>query len=425
MKTALNNERIYAFSPSANVVCRVLIPRKVTQEELESGLRDLIKSLPHLNSVFDMDENRAPYLREVGFMMPQIIFMERSNSKFYRKVVQEEERIPFVRRNNPLYRIVVLEDEDTTELLWISHRVLFDEESTKRVCAAFVAHLEGEILPEFSFVLKEESAESLSYFWGLKKKMLLRHFEKHPRDFKELRYREMFNQYYSRHRTKIEEVSFSKEETESLLEYCGNNNVSLDSLINVCFIFAQEKYQNKNNKAFHTVVYGDTLKSRNEFEVGYFKEIAKLEYSYIKRKSLLENVVKFEKLLETFKEDSERLDSSFIHNLPVDLLGDMFAHGDIEEHDYAISSLKKAIYDVRHRHGISYLPLQETSCKGATLFQVLPSLFMNDEKIICSVVCNGCLNVSMQYNRLNTNSKDMREIMNCVVEILKDCSKEA
>lgn len=425
MRTALNNERIYAFSPSANVVCRVLIPRKVTREEFENAVRDLVKALPHLNSIFDMDEERKPYLRDVGFMMPEILFMERLNPKFYRKVVQEEERIPFVRRNNPLYRIVVLEDENTMELLWISHRLLFDEESSKRVCAALVAHLEGEELPEFSFVQKEETEEALSYFWNLKKKMLLRHFEKHPRDFKEIRYREMFNQYYSRHKTKIEEVSFSKEDTKALLTYCKKHGVSIDALINVCFAYAQETCQTRNDKAFHTVVYGDVSRSVRPSELGYFKEIAKLEYAYTKRKSLVENVVRFEKLLEKLKEDSEKLDSSFIHNLPIDLLGDMFAHGDVEEEDYAVSSLKKAIYDVRHRHGMSYLPLHELSCKGCTLFQVLPSIFMNDEKMICSVICNGCLNVTMQYNGLNTNSKDMRSIMNCVVDMLHCCSKEA
>lgn len=423
MRTELNNERIYAYSPSANVVCRVLIPQRFTREQYEVAMRDLIKALPHLNSVFDIDDQRNPYLREVAFMMPEIIYMNRINSKFYRKVVQEEERIPFVRRNNPLYRIVVLEDEEKSELLWISHRLLLDEESTKRVCSAFVSHLQGEELPEFSFVSGHEVSESLNYYWSFKKKRLLHYFEKHQHEFKEIRYREMFMDYYSKHRTKIEEISFTQEDTKDLLMYCKEANVSLDALINVCFACAQEKHENKNNKAFHTIVWGDTSKSIEETELGYFKDIAKLEFTYANRKSLKDNVIRFENLVSKLKQSSEIHESSFIHNLPVDLLGDMFALGDSNQEDYAVSSLKKAIYDVKHRHGMAYLPLQATTCKGCELFQVLPSLFLNDEKMVCSVICNDCLNITMQYNRMNTNSKDMREIMNCVVAMLSNCCK--
>lgn len=421
MNKELSNERIYAFSPSANVTIHVLVPKLFTHEYFEECVSKLVRDIPHLNSVYDIDEERKPYLREVGFMMPQILYVQRKSRKTYRKTIQEEERIPFVRRNNPLYRIVVLEDENYTEILWISHRMLFDEESAKRVCASFVRLLQQETTAELEMTNNAEVNESLGRYWNLKKKFVLHWFEKHYHEVKEMQYRDMFMHYYANHRTKVEEVTFTKEQTRALQAFCENYQLPLEAIILACFLCAQQKYENKDTKAFHMVDYQDTSKSKSERELGYFKEMVTVELSYVARKSLVENAQHLYKVISKKKQERELHFSALIHNLPIDLLADMYAEGGNEESNLAISMLKKEIYDGKRRHGLAYLPLHDLDCEGAEIFTVLPSINMSDEKIITSLICNGCLNITMQYNRMNTNRKDMRELMNHAILMLTDC----
>lgn len=417
----LNDERIYAFSPSANVVVRAIIPQHFSQEHWEDTVKELVKKLPYLNSVYMVDEERKAHLRELWYMVPQIIFLNRNSKKFYRKVLQEEERIPFVRRNNPLYRLVVLEDEECSELLWISHRMLFDEESTKRVCRTFLALLQGEMPSELNFTIREELPESLNYYWNFKKNHILHHYAKHQHQSSEYHYREMFMHYYTTHRTKVEEINFTCEETAKLLQYCERHHLKLEQLIPVCFACAQQKNEQKDTKSFHTIVLQDTSSSKQENELGHFKEVALFEYHYTARKTVIDNVEHYAKIVEKRGLMSEIQMHSLIHNLPLDLLADMYVDGDRANNDYAVSSLKKLFYDVKNRHGIAYLPLHSTICEGVTLFQVLPSISMSDEKQVCSLICNDCLSITMQYNRMNTNRKDMREIKNHVEMMLRDC----
>ena len=161
MKRKLLGEKRYAYAPNAHNFIHVLMHEVIDVEKLKIAISMLHKANPVLNSLLERAETGFE-LVEIPFILPEIIEVERNNPTTYKKVMKEEERIPLNLRQSTGYRLVVVRDEEYTDLILMSHQILIDAESSLLLMQAIIKAYKLNVVTSFTYDVGKQTQLDLN-----------------------------------------------------------------------------------------------------------------------------------------------------------------------------------------------------------------------------------------------------------------------
>ena len=135
MNRVLQGEKRYAYAPNSHNFIHILVHEVIDNERLELAIKKLHQANPILNSLL-VRNNEGLERDELPFMMPEIIYLDRLNDTYYKKVMKEEERIPINLHNIGAYRLIILKDDEYTDIILMTHQLFMDANSSLHLMKA-------------------------------------------------------------------------------------------------------------------------------------------------------------------------------------------------------------------------------------------------------------------------------------------------
>ncbi len=418
MRRRVNSERRYVYAPNAHNFVHILIHEVLDVEKLSKG----IAMLHHLNTVLNSVLYECEHgleLREIPFMMPEIIVLNRDNEKSYKKIMNEEEMIPINLRSNAPYRVIVLRDNEYTDLIVFSHQVMMDAHSTLTLTKAILAAYEGKGYDHFEY----DTVNDIQLELSLLEHHFLDQVIKKYRDDKlcmvEEEYRHNYREYYKTYRTKYVEIIFDEDETKAIKNYANVHNLNLYTTIFTAFKAAESKVQGNRDKNFKQSVILKSLRSSDD-EFGNFATLGFIYFEYNPHKSLEFNTKVIQKILDTTDYNSYYYLNKVIP---------MSAFRALEEKKDVIFDLdyyahRLGYWDYQIGSELSFCDeIEFDSCLPIENIQVLRGTHQLVEKNVSVVESAKKLYVTLQYNSKSANRKDLHEIIQTMAELLLENAK--
>lgn len=419
MKRKILGEKRYAYAPNAHNFIHLLLHEVIDMDRLYKALTLLHRVNPILNSFLAKTETGFE-LTDIPFMLPEVIVMERKNEKTYKKVMKEEERIPLNLHQNSGYRLIVIKDEEYTDIILMTHQILVDAYSSLVLVKAILDAYDKGILIEFAY----DSVSCGQLHLNLIDRKMLNHaivqYKDDPMFLVEEDYRKKYMEYYRTYTTKFMNIILTSEESNALLSYCRMYNLDVYALIFTAFKASEDKYQKNRDRHFSESVIMKNLRDKKE-NFGNYATLGFISFTYNAKHSLVENTRAMMKCLE-------KCDYSSYY-----LLNNEFSLGAFKALEDK-NDISYSLMHFAHKLGYwNYLIGTELSFANEIDWQtnlnietieVLRATHRLVEKNISIVKFNSNINIAMQCNSLSANEKDMKDILRNTKDILIDSIKE-
>ncbi|MBR3839881.1 MAG: hypothetical protein IKM20_01950 [Erysipelotrichales bacterium] len=419
MKRKLLGEKRYAYAPNAHNFIHVLLHEVIDIEKLRTAIAMLHKANPVLNSLLERTEHGLE-LVEIPFIMPEIIEIERMNAKTYKKAMKEEERIPLNLRQSTGYRLVIVSDDEYTDVILMSHQILIDAESSLLLLAAILKAYTSNSVTSFAYGVMKQSQLDLNIVDRNLLKRVITQYKDDPKFFVEEEYRKQYMEYYRTYTSKFTNVLLTRDESKAVIEYCDKYNLDLYAFIFTAFKASEEKYQNNRNNTFKGSVIMRNLRDKDE-TLGNYDSLGFIKFIYNANKSLIENTLVLMKMIEG-------TDFTSYYNLNFEL--SLSAFKALENN----TNVSMGLQHFAHRLGYwNQLIGSELSFANALAYDAALPIEHIDvfrashqlvEKNISIVRYGDRIYIGMQYNSLSTNEKDMNDIIENTRLILTDSIRE-
>lgn len=419
MKRKIMGEKRYAYAPNAHNFVHVLLHENIDVEKLKKSIAILHKANPILNSLLYETKNGLEY-NDIPFMMPEIIELERIAADTYKDVLREEERIPLNLHHNSSYRLIIIKDDEYTDLILMSHQLLIDEYSTITLLQSILMVYDTAVVTNFTYDNLVSMHLNMNKLDHLLLQKVKKEYMKDNEFLIEENYREKYFDYYRVHKTAFYNLNLSKDESHALIAYCERHNLDLYALIFTAFKASENKYQgNRSNKFKESLIAKNIRKDSNEF--GNFNTLGFINFQYNASKSLIENTKQLMNCLA-------KCDYLSYYCLNNEL--ELEAFKALENQKNISLSLKHfanklGYWDYLMGSELSFA--NEIECRTTLAIErvdILRASHRLVEKNVSIVLFDKCIYITMQFNKLSTNSKDMKDIINNTKLILVDSIKE-
>lgn len=141
MNNRIQKERIYLFSPTANICVVVGFNRRIEKQVLEQSIRTAVKQQEILCSRVIVSDDGSAFFKPYEKREPIVLKEYNSN---WKDVAAEQEQVPFHLGQGETIRFFCSYQENGTELLIISHHIVGDGKSLMIFMDDLMKVLNGE-----------------------------------------------------------------------------------------------------------------------------------------------------------------------------------------------------------------------------------------------------------------------------------------
>ena len=420
MKRAIIQEKRYAYAPNAHNFIHILLHEVIDMEQLKKAIMILHRANPILNSILVQDETGFAY-EELPFMMPEIFELERLNEKYYKKVLSEEERIPLNLHQNSSYRLIILKDEEYTDLILMTHQLLLDATSSLDLLKTILeVYTTGKVHTFISKPLPPHQLK-LSYIDQLMLTKVRNSYKNIDEGyFSNEAYRKFYMNYYHNFKTKMIHFKFNDEETKKIKAYCKLYQINLYTLLFTALKSAEDRIRpNQLSSYKHSVIMKNLRNVQDSF--GNYATLGYLDFRYNYKKSIVENCKNLEaKIKATDFYSYYYLNSEF----PIEAFRCLENKDDIS-FSLAHFATRLGYWDKMAGSELSFCDHVELPQELQPIqVEILRSCHQLVEKNMSIIEYNGHLSFNLQFNSRSTNYKDMKDMVQHMHWVLTEGIRE-
>jgi hypothetical protein len=204
----------------------------------------------------------------------------------WKSVVSEQERIPYDFKSGELVRYFLIPTVDGIQLILMAHHLAGDGKSMLILLRDIMDGMNGRPVAKKRLeILQKEEIKKLSTISPLVRLFihkLNRKWKKEGQVFREADYKKMFDAYWNRHETVIDDIVFTTEETNRILKRCKEYDVSVNSYLTTAILKAYDS-------EWTEVGYAIDVRSKNQVGMGNFVSGQAFETTYVKDVGFREN----------------------------------------------------------------------------------------------------------------------------------------
>ncbi|VVB65117.1 Uncharacterised protein [uncultured archaeon] len=245
MRCLSNSERLWLWSPAANVVVAARIIGDVSETGLMTAINAVRRMHPLLGAKVIFDDHHDAWLSTDKVPETALRIAPRSSETQWFEEIRHENRIPFEPEIRPMIRFVLVYSPQVSELVVFASHSICDGDAlailirdilvcyanpTKEVQVLQPLNLE-DCLPKEKFSLA-----------GLIAKIFITHYNRQwkegPYYFTQADFNEIHKAYWDRTQYNIALIQLEPEETSVLAAKCRENGVTITSASTAAFLAA-------------------------------------------------------------------------------------------------------------------------------------------------------------------------------------------
>lgn len=237
MKQIIRKERVYLFAPSTCVATVVTIKKANIHtsdlEALKKAIQIAVDKNEILHSNISIEKDGSAFYKTEVSDMPINVSITVSNSG-WEQIVSEQTKIRFSIENGETIRFYLLPDENTIQLLILSHHLVGDGLSISYLVEDIMNALIGREIPFRPIQLLTNPGnhpKAVPFITRFMLRGLNKSWKKSEVLFSFADSQRIFNQYWKEHRIHVCSEVIEENALNGLLDFCKQNNVTLNSLL--------------------------------------------------------------------------------------------------------------------------------------------------------------------------------------------------
>lgn len=317
----LGIERLHFRNPSTNIIFKGTIIGKFNKERLLESLEELRSIYPILNYVLRQGKNRKLYFVEKPRSKIQVIFQKRKNKMQWKRVINEQIKIPYRLLKEPLVRFIILEEEGQFDIIMMEHHIMGDGKSAMHIFEDFIHIYLGHAknLPVHKIRLVKGTKDlAVKYEGNLLTDIIVKIFNHRWRRektrFLEKEYERIYRTFYAKYDINFAHGYIEGENYIKLREACKKHEVTLNSAIITAFMYGMQKRQYDRREELKVTVAASIskyLRFNTDRTVGNYVSSISSRFRYNFRISFWENAQSIGDRLKKELDNSQRVLSAF------------------------------------------------------------------------------------------------------------------
>ncbi len=422
MKIKIDKERTWIFSPVNQIVLKVDIKGVLSEGQLSDAIRDTVHQYEMLHQKVVLDNAGNAYYEETELFEPVIEPMETD----WRKVVHEQERIPFLIDQGEFIRFFYNNTDAGMTVLIIAHHIAGDGISFTYFVQDLMSSLSGEkvrykkLEPFNMEKLPKEARLHAPVTWLMK--YMNRKWKQTGRNFDFSDYYRMYNKYWNSRETLTYVYSIEDETYQSIQSFSKEKGLTINTMITTALIRASGELSD--------VGMAVSIREKGYTGMGNYATGISIKYQYDEQQSFASNAGKVQKLIYDKLNNASKkyFLLQFMRNIEPTLIDAVYFSA-CEGYDNKTAGIfsKMFGYDGNPK-GISItnltrLPI-ETHFKAHEIvdFVFVPPLVLNAERIIGAASFGNKMVLSLQVNN-DEKAENYRMFIEQGLEYLKACRR--
>lgn len=236
MNNRIQKERIYLFSPTANICVIAGFNRRIEKPELEQAILTAVNHQEILCSRVVVNEDGSAFFEPNESREP--VILEEYGSD-WKDTAAEQEQVPFHLGKGETIRFFFSQKENGTEFLIISHHIIGDGKSMMIFMDGLMKVLNGEPISFRPLQLMSENDVPKHPQLNPLMRIILNRtnskWSKSGKTFSLDAYEPMFAGYQEKHKTTTLVHTFGEDQLGRLLQAAHENKISLNSMLAAAF----------------------------------------------------------------------------------------------------------------------------------------------------------------------------------------------
>ncbi len=235
-------ERTHYYAPAINIVMSVTIGGAPSKVELQKAIHKAVKKHEIFNSKVYLDEKGDSFYSVIPEGMVKIETRDSDKEEDWKKIIHEQERIPFDFIHGELIRFFILKKVDAIGLVIVAHHLVGDGLAITYLIRDIMESLGNPFLSFQKMPIQLYNVESIPTGAILRPWILLliklsnKSWNKNKKVFQYAEYLDMFHSYWKNRKTAVESKVISGSDLTKLMEKCKANNVTMNSAIVTAFL---------------------------------------------------------------------------------------------------------------------------------------------------------------------------------------------
>ncbi len=238
MRTRIDKERTWIFSPVNNIAIKVDIKGNISEEQLAEAIGNTVSQYEMLHQKVVLDQDGNAYYEETELYEPVLEPMRTD----WTEVLREQEKLPFLIDRGELIRFFYQSFEAGMTVLIIAHHIAGDGISFAYFVQELMRSLSGEKVEYKKLELYDmeklprEAGLHAPTTWLMK--YMNRKWRHTGRKFDFNDYYRIFNQYWKSRETLTYRYPIEEEAYQSIVRYSKENGITINSMITTALIRA-------------------------------------------------------------------------------------------------------------------------------------------------------------------------------------------
>ncbi len=288
-KTIIDKERTWIFSPVNNIVIKVDIKGRLTEEQLKEAIRYTVSHYDMLQQKIVVDKEGNAYYQKIEGFQPVVESME----KDWKEVAKEQEKYPFAIDQGEFIRFFYRLTETETTILIIAHHIAGDGISFTYFVQDIMHSLSGEKIEDKKLELFNmenlpmEARLRAPITWLIK--YMNRKWKKTGRKFDFSDYYKMYDKYWSNRDTLSYTYSIDDEIYDSICRYSKENKISINTVITTALMRASGELCDVGMAA--------SIREKGFTGMGNYATGISVKYQYDEKKNFIQNAGIVQKMI--------------------------------------------------------------------------------------------------------------------------------
>ena len=239
-------ERLFTRSPFSLVTMVARIRGEVTEEALQAAVDKVRQRHTNLRVRLEDDARHNPWLTTEGAAAIPIRVIPRHSPDQWIRVVRETGKVPFDFEKQTPIRFILVQSDETSELIVVCHHILCDGMSLAYVVRDLLEHLGDPsravaVLPSPTPISPETMPEGLSLNALVRYaiRRINRKWEADPVYFDQHDYELLTEAYWEEYEHELVCIELSQAETAALVDRSRREQVTVNSALTTAFAAAQ------------------------------------------------------------------------------------------------------------------------------------------------------------------------------------------
>jgi len=319
-------ERRFLFSPNMHTSIVLKLRGSVSEEALGNAVKKMLDTYPLFGARLEWSDEGVHWSTTEGAADIPVKVYTRESDDSWMQVLNKEHAIPLHLSKGPLTRFIAVNGNDASELIIFCHHIISDGRSLQFALREIFLHLkdpnrEPPKIPILPAQTLETLPEGIS-MGRLRSTLIGRYNNKWIEEgrmvFDEEDLQNIWESFWKNSEYCIKTIELDETETEKLLEVSRQNEVTLNSTLNIALVRARiDAIGPYDGKA----LVGSAIDTRQRLRVdcseavGYYVGTSLLQFKYKEKSKFWDNVRKYHKDMRKQMESSSLFDTALTYSL--------------------------------------------------------------------------------------------------------------